>query len=237
MTLRRLLALWLLLCMGTYALAQSIPLTGAGGKFKAAGGGGGGGGATFDPATLSGQSLDATHLITTATSTTAAGINGAETSVRHTASGGDKVVCEFTIGTDAGSESIGVGFGNAHYFPGDSAGGGGGRWLGGGNNSGFPTSSMGYYDDGIIYMNSSAVTTVAGFTTGDVISMELDNSSGVNTIQFFKNGTSVYGPTAHGVTSGDYAAAATANTINDSVTLNCGQNAWTHTPTSGFVGW
>ena len=196
--------------------------------------GGGPVGTTFDPATLSGQSLDATRLITTGTANTPTGINGAETSVRHTASGGDKVVCEFTIGADAGSESVGFGFGNINFFPGDS--GGGGRFLGGHTASG-TNNSMGYYDSGKIYREASIVATVAGFTTGDVISMELDNSSGVNTIQFFKNGTSVYGPTAHSVTSGDYAAVATVNTIGDNVTLNCGQHAWTHTPTSGFVGW
>jgi hypothetical protein len=85
-----------------------------------------------------------------------------------------------------------------------------------------------YISDGRIFVNGSLVTTVATYTTGDVIACAYDTAG---TVTFYKNNTSVY--------SGSYAYRANlffSGFVNvATVSVNFGQQPFVYTAPSGFL--
>jgi len=94
---------------------------------------------------------------------------------------------------------------------------------------GTASASAGYLPNGVVQKNNSNVTTVATFTTGDVIgfALDLDNL----TIAFYKNNTLQY--TVTGLTAGTYFLG--AGQYNGSTSsANFGQRPFAYTAPSGF---
>jgi hypothetical protein len=85
-----------------------------------------------------------------------------------------------------------------------------------------------YISDGRIFVNGSLVTTVATYTTGDVIACAYDTAG---TVTFYKNNTSVY--------SGSYAYRTnlffSGFVSSATVSVNFGQQPFVYTAPSGFL--
>ena len=85
-----------------------------------------------------------------------------------------------------------------------------------------------YVNDGRIFLSGSVVTTVATYTSGDVIACAYDTAG---TVTFYKNNTSVY--------SGSYAYRANLFFLtyanNSTASVNFGQQPFTYTPPTGFL--
>ena len=85
-----------------------------------------------------------------------------------------------------------------------------------------------YVNDGRIFVNGSVVTTVATYTTGDVIACAYDTAG---TVTFYKNNTSVY--------SGSYAYRANLLFLvyinYSTASVNFGQQPFTYTAPTGFL--
>lgn len=146
-----------LFCLHVWAQGMSIPLLGAGGKFRI----GGVATTTFNPSkksthiTLSGGNLVATSDVVSPLGTDVF-------SVAAHATG--KYYAEFTLTTN--STDSGVGIANASFMPDN------GVVIGG------DTNSLGYYADGNVYGNGGGTqTTLLTYTTADVIGMAVDFSS------------------------------------------------------------
>ena len=85
-----------------------------------------------------------------------------------------------------------------------------------------------YISDGRIFINGSLVTTVATYTSGDVIACAYDTAG---TVTFYKNNTSVYsGAYAYQTNLFFYGFVSSAT-----VSANFGQQPFTYTPPSGFL--
>ena len=166
---------------------------------------------TFDPAykrvdiTLSAGDLQASCPNNT--------VNGMTASVISKSSG--KWYWEISILSTVGFANIGITTkGNAGQFCGQA------------------TNDWGYSDSGNIYNNNGIVTTVTGYTSGDIIGVALD-CTGL-TIRFYKNNTLVTTQTisansfAGGVGEAALGAGNTANYL-----ANFGATALTYSPPAG----
>jgi len=92
-----------------------------------------------------------------------------------------------------------------------------------------------YRSDGAIFVNGSNVTTVASYTTGDVIGITFDASN--NQIVWYKNNTSVSTQTVSNSASLlSYFGCGSDNSGGSNVNnVNFGQRPFTYTPPTGFV--
>jgi hypothetical protein len=98
---------------------------------------------------------------------------------------------------------------------------------------GSTSDSWGYRSNGPKYNNAISATYGSSYTSGDKIGCAFDADNGI--LEFYKNGVS-QGTAYTGLTSGPYYFATSgrsATSAND-VTINFGQQAWAHTPPSGF---
>jgi len=95
--------------------------------------------------------------------------------------------------------------------------------------------SWGYYTNGYKYHNGSGSSYGASWGAGDVIGIAFDATGG--NLTFYKNGTS-QGVAYTGLTSGPYFFTMSTRTTGGTATgnANFGQQAWTYTPPSGYVG-
>ena len=100
---------------------------------------------------------------------------------------------------------------------------------------GFQANTWAYNSDGGLYYNSTQLTpTQAGFTTGDVIGIELDVDN--LTIKFYKNNTlqtQFYTAANSGLTAGEFYFA--TGHINSTSNWNFGQRPFAYTPPTGFL--
>lgn len=111
------------------------------------------------------------------------------------------------------------------------------------NYVGSDTRSWGYYQDGTTRFNAGSTAYGSSFTTGDVIGIIFDADNG--RLFFSKNGTiqnsgnvsTGSGAAVTGLTSGPYffAVGARVTTSAATHTVNFGQQAFVHTPPTGFV--
>ena len=92
-----------------------------------------------------------------------------------------------------------------------------------------------YRSDGAIFVNGSNVTTVASYTTGDVIGITFDASN--NQIVWYKNNTSVSTQTVSNSASLlSYFGCGSDNSGGSNVNnVNFGQRPFAYTPPAGFV--
>jgi hypothetical protein len=92
-----------------------------------------------------------------------------------------------------------------------------------------------YRSDGAIFVNGSNVTTVASYTTGDVIGITFDASN--NQIVWYKNNTSVSTQTVSNSASLlSYFGCGSDNSGGSNVNnVNFGQQPFVYTPPTGFV--
>jgi hypothetical protein len=98
---------------------------------------------------------------------------------------------------------------------------------------GATSDSWGYRSNGPKYNNAISANYGSSYTSGDKIGCAFDADNGI--LEFYKNGVS-QGTAYTGLTSGPYYFATSgrsATSAND-VTINFGQQAWAHTPPSGF---
>ena len=91
----------------------------------------------------------------------------------------------------------------------------------------------GYQASGSIVNNNSTVTTVSSWTAGDIIGVACHPSSG--TIEFFKNGSSVYSGTSVADVPMTIGVAQVGGSGNSGTfVVNCGQRDFEHTAPTGF---
>ena len=88
----------------------------------------------------------------------------------------EKKICEVTFDSYAGGTTlgnIGVGTNNTNIN----------------DYMGHDNTSIGYFSNGNVLFNNSVLNTIATYTTGDTITMEIDRTT--STVAFYKNGTAV----------------------------------------------
>lgn len=95
---------------------------------------------------------------------------------------------------------------------------------------------IGYWADGVVYRNSTGVASLATFTSGDIIAVEVDFDGSL--IYFQKSGGSrSSGIDISALGSGPFAPALSMVTSGNNATLNAGATAFAVSPTSGFTAW
>jgi hypothetical protein len=110
---------------------------------------------------------------------------------------------------------------------------GDGIYAGVGLPTGTISGSICYYTGGgQIYLNGSLNTTVASYTTGDVIGMAYDPATG--NITFYKNNTS-QATIATGYGSNAFPIVGDGSSNSETCNVNFGQQPFTYTPPTGFV--
>ena len=110
---------------------------------------------------------------------------------------------------------------------------GDGIYAGVGLPTGTISGSICYYTgSGQIYLNGSLNTTVASYTTGDVIGMAYDPATG--NITFYKNNTS-QATIATGYSSNAFPIVGDGSSNSETCNVNFGQQPFTYTPPTGFV--
>ena len=92
------------------------------------------------------------------------------------------------------------------------------------------TGGTGIFANGNIYKENSLLTTVATYTTGNIIGIALDLDN--LTCAFYKNNTLLY--TTTGLTAGTYWAGL-ASYNSSSSAINFGQRPFSYTPPAGFI--
>jgi hypothetical protein len=94
--------------------------------------------------------------------------------------------------------------------------------------------SLAYRRDGAIRYNATTLSTVATYTTGDVIGVAMDCTT--RSVAFYKNGVLVYTVASASVPNGAlYPVAGSTTSSTGTFTANFGASAWVHTPPVGHV--
>jgi hypothetical protein len=188
--------------------------------------------ATFDPVNSSGG-VHLSNNFLTATGTVAGFTSAIGITNIYSSSG--KLYNEFTAGTiSAVSDAVGILNSSQAVtaaFPGSSL------------------NSIGYIRDGRVMINGSVITTIATWTTGNVVSMAVDF---VNNKIWFRVGsggwnndiignqnpaTNTGGVSLSTLNAGPFVPVACLDAVGDSLTANLGASAYAQSVPSGFSNW
>jgi hypothetical protein len=89
-----------------------------------------------------------------------------------------------------------------------------------------------YFIDGTLYNNNASASYGATYTTGDIIGIAFDTTTG--TLTFYKNGVS-QGTAKTGLTGTWFPALSTSAVVTVTASINFGQQPFTYTPPTGYV--
>lgn len=230
-TVIRWLIAWVLLVCGVGCLTQADAFfQSRDSNYNVAISGGGGSTTTFDPANHSaGVTLSGGNLVATANTTNTNG-QIARAIASHSTG---KYYNEFVVTTAPGG-NLAPGIINGSQSVTNT-------FLGGtGNNS------IGWYKNGQVFLNNSAVTTISAFVQGNTIEMAVDLG---NTNIWFRvlggnwnnNGTANPATNTGGISISVITTpvfpAVDVEDNNDAFTANFGGSAYADTPPSGFGNW
>jgi hypothetical protein len=96
--------------------------------------------------------------------------------------------------------------------------------------------SIGYANDGAIYLNAGNPSFPGSYTTGAIIGVETDLDA--ETIRWFVVGGITSAVTDYSsLNAGPYFPAINLAANGDVVTMNFGASAWARTPNTGYVAW